>query len=77
MGFGYLDQIQKLAFWRMGEDSKFTLARRHLKCRCIASNLRSIGDALVARVRIDHFVFAMQQLGSRGEVMNVGGSANN
>ena len=70
---GRLDQIDKPALWRIEQGSALAWAHRHPECCCLASHRGPFGDALVASVRVDHFLVAMQQLGCWGEVMHVGG----
>ena len=73
VSLGRLDQIQKPSLWSVGQDSAPAWAHRHPECRCLASHLTPLGDALVASVCVDHFLVAMQQFGCWGEVMHVGG----
>ncbi len=73
MGLGRFDPIRQPALRRIRQNPAFAGSQRHPEVRCPVYYLSSFGDSLVSSIRENNLLLAMQQLGSRGEVMHVGG----
>ena len=77
VGLGGLDQIDQTAIRGIWECTALAGPHRHPKLHSGASHFRSITDALVAGIALNHLLIAMQQLASRGDVVHVGGRGHN
>lgn len=71
MDLGRLDQICRPAVGSGAQGSSLAWAHRYFEYHWPACYSSSFGDALVARIRVEHLSISMQQFCCRSRIMDI------